>query len=112
MNTVAINLWEDVLSILKLQMNHESYDLWLRPIVPSALDSNRLVLQVPNAFFADWLRDHYQTRIEELLKERAGDTITLSFQVIGTTHTPVAPEAPVMMARPAPALPPGPVLES
>ena len=81
MNTVVEHLWEDVLSILKPQMNDESYDLWLRPIRALEMDGNRLVLQVPNAFFADWLRDHYQTRIEALIRERQGDAVSLSFQV-------------------------------
>ena len=73
MNAAVQNLWEDVLSILKPEMNDESFDLWFRPITALSIEGSRLVLQVPNAFFADWLRDHYQTRIENLLKERSGE---------------------------------------
>ena len=110
MSLAVETLWDDVLSILKPQMNDESFDLWFRPIKALAVESNRLVLQVPNAFFADWLRDHYQTRIEALLKERSGESINLSFSVlrpldeIAKTHTPrsVSPSP----AIPAPAGPP------
>ena len=74
MNIAVENLWEEVLSVLKPQLNDESFELWLRPIKPLALDGSRLVLKVPNAFFADWLRDHYQQRLETLLQ---GAVLTL-----------------------------------
>jgi chromosomal replication initiator protein len=107
--SIAIDsLWDDVLSVLKPQMNDESFDLWFRPIKALSLESNRLVLQVPNAFFADWLRDHYQNRIESLLRERSGESIALSFSVLRPvddllkTQKPLPPAAPL----PAPAAPP------
>src|ERR1700733_1414701 len=92
------NLWEDVLLILKPQMNDESFDLWFRPIKALSVEGSRLVLQVPNAFFADWLRDHYQTRIESLLKERSGEVINLSFSVL-------RPVEELVKSGPTPSLP-------
>src|SRR5690348_17177444 len=109
MNTVVNGLWEDVLSILKPEMNDESYDLWLRPIQPLSLDHSHLVLQVPNAFFADWLRDHYQSRIEALLKEHSGREIALSFQVVHPgdgISVPVAAAVPAVTVPPVPAVAP------
>src|SRR5256885_15174529 len=82
MSVAVENLWEDVLSVLKPQMNDESFDLWFRPIKALSMEGSRLVIQVPNAFFADWLRDHYQARIEALLKERSGEYFQLSFSVL------------------------------
>lgn len=111
--TVAIDdLWSDVLLTLKPQMNNESFDLWLRPIKALSLDSNRLVLQVPNAFFADWLRDHYQDSIEALLRERSGQLISLSFSVKLPEEEPVkAVSLPVAVSAPM-ALPPATPIES
>jgi len=109
--TVAVeSLWDDVLTILKPQMNNESFDLWFRPIKALSMEGNRLVLQVPNGFFADWLRDHYQTRIESLLKERSGETISLSFSVLRPMEELMRPSVPRPVASPAapsaPVLPP------
>jgi chromosomal replication initiator protein len=110
MNVAVENLWEDVLSILKPQMNDESFDLWFRPIKALSMEAGRLVLQVPNAFFADWLRDHYQARIESLLREHSGEAISLSFSVLrpvedlNKSGTPVPTRAPV--ALPGPTTPP------
>src|SRR5260221_7995636 len=110
MNTAIETLWEDVLSVLKPQMNDESFDLWFRPIKALSMEGSRLVLQVPNAFFADWLRDHYQTRIESLLKERSGEVINLSFSVLRPVEELVKPRHPTPLSAPivaaAPVIPP------
>src|SRR5712692_8907346 len=106
MNVAVENLWEDVLSTLKPQMNNESFDLWFRPIKALSMEGGRLVLQVPNAFFADWLRDHYQTRIESLLRERSGEAINLSFSVLRPVEDLIKSGAPA--PAPAPMVVPGP----
>src|SRR4051812_7415371 len=111
--TVAVELlWDDVLAILKPQMNNESFDLWFRPIKALSMEGNRLVLQVPNAFFADWLRDHYQSRIETLLKERSGDIINLSFSVLRPVEEMLKSPAPAPMPMPLVTAPPAPAIET
>jgi len=107
MNAAVENLWDEVLSVLRPQMNGESFDLWFRPIKALSAEGGRLVLQVPNAFFADWLRDHYQTRIEALLKERSGEAISLSFSVLRPvdellkTSAPAPSSMPIIIPGPA-----------
>jgi chromosomal replication initiator protein len=102
-------LWEDVLSALKPQMNDESYELWLKPVKPVSLEAGRFAIQVPNSFFSDWMRDHYQTQIEKLLQERVGEPVALSFQVVQSSQ-PVIPLIPA----PAPAIahPPEAVMDT
>jgi chromosomal replication initiator protein len=93
MSLVVENLWEDVLSVMKPQMNDESFDLWFRPVKALSLEGGRLLLQVPNAFFADWFRDHYQTNIEIALRERSGQEVSLTFSVLRPQDEPT--QAPV-----------------
>ncbi len=113
MTVVVENLWEDVLSVLKPQMNDESFDLWFRPVKAISLEGGRLVVQVPNTFFADWLRDHYQSNIETLLKERSGQSIALSFTVLRPVEellqSPASVPAPASVTTSAPA---GPSIET
>src|SRR5258706_1464386 len=106
MSAAIETLWEDVLSVLKPQMNDEAFDLWFRPIKALSLEGGRLVLQVPNAFFADWLRDHYQARIEALLNERAGESVALSFSVLRPVEDLIKTAAPAPSH--APLIIPGP----
>ncbi len=99
-------LWEDVLSALKPQMNDESYELWFKPIKPVSLETGSFVIQVPNPFFSEWMRDHYLPQIEKLLQERVGQPVALSFQVLQSTEAlaPI-PSAP-RIVTPHPAEPP------
>ncbi len=112
MSAVVENLWEDVLSILRPQMNDESFDLWFRPVKALSLEEGRLVLQVPNAFFADWLRDHYQSRIEILLKERSGNAVAVSFTVLKPVEELLKPSAPHAAPTYVPQAPAVPAIET
>jgi len=98
-------LWDDVLSALKSQMNDESFELWLRPVKPASFETGRFVIQVPNPFFSDWMRDHYQAQIEKLLQERLGEPVTLAYQSLHSASEPPAPlryPAPPMAAPSVP----------
>src|SRR3954471_14994509 len=69
-------------------MNDESYELWLKPVKPVSFETGCLVVQVPNPFFTEWMRDHYQSQIEKLLQERVGEPVSLTFQVLQTAESP------------------------
>src|SRR5258708_1876452 len=87
-------------------MNDESYELWFKPIKPVSLETGSFVIQVPNPFFSEWMRDHYLPQIEKLLQERVGQPVALSFQVLQSTEAlaPI-PSAP-RIVTPHPAEPP------
>ena len=74
-------LWDGLLEFLKPRMNLESFDLWFRPIRPLGFEDNRFILQVPNKFFSEWIKDHYQELMLGWLKERVGAPVTLQFQI-------------------------------
>ena len=76
-------LWEHVLTQLKPELKDETFDLWLKPLRAIRSEGNEFVLQVPNRFFSDWIKAHYQARIEALLSEMAGKTLQLSFETQG-----------------------------
>src|ERR1700761_2887080 len=82
MNRTIEDLWDDVLAALRPDIDAESYDLWFRPLRALALEGERFVVQIPNAFFADWMREHYQPRLEALLQERCGQTVSLTYSVL------------------------------
>ena len=97
MNRTIEDLWDDVLSVLKPEIDAESYDLWFRPMRALALEGSRFVVQIPNAFFADWMREHYQTRLESLLLDRAGLPLSLTYSILKPVD-----EFIKVPARPAP----------
>jgi chromosomal replication initiator protein len=82
MNRTVEDLWEDVLTAIRPEIDAESYDLWFRPLRALSLEGTRFMVQIPNAFFADWMREHYQDRLEVLLRERSGQALSLTYSVL------------------------------
>ena len=52
-------VWEECLEIIKNRVGEKGYNTWFRPIVPIAVKTNSLVIQVPSQFFYEWLEEHY-----------------------------------------------------
>jgi chromosomal replication initiator protein len=67
-------LWEQALGSLKGNLSPENFDTWLRPIQFGGIESDSIVLRIPNQFFAEWIAAHYLDMILETLQTTAGDT--------------------------------------
>lgn len=80
-------LWADVLSAIKPELKDETFDLWLKPLRVIRYEQGQFVLKVPNRFFSDWIKTHYQERIERLLSNMTASTVHLSYdaQIEDTT---------------------------
>lgn len=72
-------LWEHVLAQLKPELKDETFNLWLKPLRAVHCEEGRFVLRVPNRFFSDWIKAHFQARIESLLSEASGSLLRLGF---------------------------------
>ena len=120
MNRTIEDLWEDVLAALRPDIDAESYDLWFRPLRALALEGSRFVVQIPNAFFADWMREHYQNRLEALLQERSGQALSLTYSILKPVEELMNATGSSTGQRPAPSFSqpsrpaptPAPVLET
>ena len=74
-------VWQQVIEIIKGQINVNSFETWIKPIHCRSLDEKKLILEVPNNFFRDWVAEHYANTIKEALYEITGDDFTVSLQV-------------------------------
>ena len=53
-------LWEQVLAQVKGRVgSQQAFETWFRPIVPLELGVQAVELEVPNAFFIDWIHEHH-----------------------------------------------------
>lgn len=77
--TNAAELWADVLNHLRLLVNPEGFDTWLKPTRGAALVNGSIEVTVPNAFFADWLTEHYGADIRAALRAVAGRELEVLF---------------------------------
>lgn len=61
------SIWTLCLDRLNEELSSQQFNTWIRPIQVQEADS-RLILQVNNRFFYDWISERFLTRIEELVQ--------------------------------------------
>jgi len=89
------DFWLQVLETIKGQVNINSFETWIKPIHCQSIDDKKLVLEVPNNFFRDWVAEHYVQTIKGVLFELTGKDYTVSLLVkkVKPPHLKEAPAA-------------------
>lgn len=72
---MSASIWQKCLSLLQEEYPAQQFNTWLRPLQAETQDST-LVLLAPNRFVVDWVKTHFNERINELVRQLFGDTIT------------------------------------
>lgn len=75
------NLWDRTKELIKSRVNPQSYERWFLPLKLIELSSERIILETPNKFFKDWIKDRYSKLIEDALEKCAGKKISVSFSL-------------------------------
>ena len=76
------HIWSQCLSLIKDNVNPQSYTTWFKPIEPIKLDGKKLTVQVPSQFFYEWLEQHYSELIAQVLTHTLGDGSKLLYSVV------------------------------
>jgi len=63
-----INIWDKTKVLLKDRLPAHAFETWFEPIKPLDIIGPKLVLQVPNQFFLEWVDMHYRKHIISTLK--------------------------------------------
>ncbi|MDR3502765.1 MAG: chromosomal replication initiator protein DnaA [Legionella sp.] len=71
---VSAAVWQKCLGLLQDEYSAQQFNTWLRPL-QAHTEEQRLVLLAPNRFVVDWVKKHFFSRIEELIKQFCGDEI-------------------------------------
>ena len=65
-------IWTEALSYLKAQLPGHALSAWFEPVEPIGLSDNKILLEVPNQFFAEWIESHYEKELESSLNSIGG----------------------------------------
>ncbi len=101
--TVSADLWDRCLENLKKDLNRQSFETWFKPTKASVAENNTLKVQVPNEFFRDWIRDHYQPQIQKALKTLHPEQLEIQFEI--DASVPSKPKQPFGHHQPIPPRP-------
>ncbi len=95
-------LWAQVLLSVKGRLgSHQAFDTWFKPIVPREITPQSVELEVPNAFFVDWIHEHHLPTLRLSLSEVLGHTPEIRF-----SPREAAPAAVAVVAQATPATAP------
>jgi len=99
-------LWAQVLSLVQDRIGSaQTFDTWFRPITPRVMGPTLVELEVPNAFFVDWIHEHHLPMLRDCLASVFGAAPEVRLLPCetesGAAPPPPLPRPPVERARPA-----------
>lgn len=97
MNNEHKSAWEKCLSVIKDNVPGSSYKTWFEPIVPLRLDNNVLTIQVPSAFFYEYLEEQFIDILRKTLRMVLGVGAKLEYNVVmgnSATNSPITVSYP------------------
>ena len=99
-------IWAQVLDSVRGRLGSpQAFETWFKPIVPRAISDRLVELEVPNAFFVDWIHEHHLATLRQGLAEVLNATPEVRFCAL----EPIAPAPALLQPGPAPsAAAPGP----
>ena len=85
--------WEKCLSVIKDNVPTSSFKTWFEPIVPVKLENKVLTIQVPSAFFYEYLEEQFIDILRKTLRMVLGTGAKLEYNVVmgnaeGTGNNP------------------------
>ena len=78
------SLWSDVVGDLSLGLPVHAVNTWIDPIKAKEISNKKIVLEVPNQFFLEWVDSHYKKTINASVKKISKNKINAEF-IVGHT---------------------------
>ena len=79
-------IWDKAKSVLKDRLPSHAFETWFEPIKPLNINGAKLVLQVPNQFFSEWVDMHYRKHIISTLEKLSAGPREIKYVI--STETP------------------------
>ena len=79
--------WEDCLSIIKDNINSQSFTTWFKPIKSKSFKDMTLTLVIPNKFFYEWIEGHYLKLLNDTIITVLGEKGKIEYEVSNETKT-------------------------
>ena len=73
---VELDLWSQCVARLDGELTTAELNTWILPLQAASLAGPQIRLLAPNKFVQDWAREHYASRISEILSALTGGTVS------------------------------------
>lgn len=79
--SAAATAWQNCLILIRAAVEDRAFQTWFAPIKAVRLQGAELTLQVPSAFFFEWLEDHYLELLTRTIRKVLGREGRLEYEV-------------------------------
>jgi len=108
---MAQQLWTNILSTLKDEVNPQTFNTWLGPLSPVSLKDNYLTIEAPHHFIKDWIEENYLSALTSTARSLTGKDVSIIIRVNESASSELTSDA-VIPEKPRPqanVTTPGPV---
>ena len=77
----SFSVWEKVREILGKELSEQSFRTWFDPVNCREINDSFVKLSVPDAYFGQWLKNHYENLIQSAIEEITGQRRSIEYQV-------------------------------
>ncbi|MCW3807688.1 chromosomal replication initiator protein DnaA [Plebeiibacterium marinum] len=78
-------IWNNCLNVIKDNIPQISFKTWFEPIRPLKVENDILTIQVPSAFFYEYLEEHFIDLLKKTIRRELGASAKLEYSVIVDT---------------------------
>ncbi len=75
------NIWEKTVDKLKSKISDQNINTWIKPIQTKEISDDHIILEVPNKFIKDWVKENYNQIICETLYEISKTNFNIEIQI-------------------------------
>ena len=74
--------WAQCLEVIKAEVPQQSFRTWFQPIKATRLAGNVLTIEVPSAFFYEWLEEYYLHVLKKAINKALGVSGKLEYSMV------------------------------
>jgi chromosomal replication initiator protein len=98
-------LWQETLAHLEKSLSPQHFATWIKPIRFVGIEKDLVLLEVPNRFVRDWVRDHYVPLLRETLSNIGAVVYRVQLDIVSAVPEAAEAAEPRRKAAPASAEP-------
>jgi chromosomal replication initiator protein len=90
-------VWANCLEVIKDNLgedNEKLYKTWFAPIKPVQLENGTLTIEVPSAYYYEYIEEHYIDLLRKAIKLELGPKGMLKYSIVMDQITPITTSAP------------------
>ncbi|MCB9747095.1 MAG: chromosomal replication initiator protein DnaA [Candidatus Omnitrophica bacterium] len=84
MSTQLLEIWQKAQEPIREQIGTTSYETWFSAIQIKEKDHQTILIETPDAFFKNWIVDHYEEKLKDILNSFSTTSINIEFSVNST----------------------------